>query len=361
MRFDTQSITARLLANPTPITTVALQFPEGLVDHAFQVANQLEEQIPGLTCVIFSDVVYGACNIDDINCRLLGVDAIVHFGHSEIVEVSSPILSIYVPVTLEGDVEKTIDALTRLAAEKGHRNLALVTTAQFVEFLSNIERELQRRSPPFRIFGVPQAKLRKFEILGCTCARFPTDVDAIVSVVDGDFHLEAACLSNARLPMYRLLPQAGSFEAVSYDAAGRIARRQEAIQCALEHLRDGKMVGIVFGTLGRQGSLSLLNVLLKKLRTHKIRHRIISLHEVLPQYLFPHKDVSFFGQLACPRLTLDWDDEFKSAGLFLLNYFELVKAIDLYAGVLARFDDIEDYRLVNFCNGTHGELTYYSS
>jgi len=56
--------------------------------------------------VILSDIIYGACCIDDIPCRGMDVDLLVHFGHSCLVPVNQmidglKILYIFVEINLD--------------------------------------------------------------------------------------------------------------------------------------------------------------------------------------------------------------------------------------------------------------------
>ena len=44
------------------------------------------------------------------------------------------------------------------------------------------------------------------EVLGCTAPVLRQEVDAIVFVADGRFHLEAIMIANPTTPAYRLVP-----------------------------------------------------------------------------------------------------------------------------------------------------------
>ena len=61
--------------------TVGLQFPEGLKQHATGIAAHIEKNT-GATIVIFTDPTYGACDTKDGQAKKLGVDLLVHFGHT---------------------------------------------------------------------------------------------------------------------------------------------------------------------------------------------------------------------------------------------------------------------------------------
>lgn len=352
---------------------IGLQFPEGLMEQAIDVCNALEGMLKtingaAIEYIIFADVLYGACNIDDIGSMLMGVDVLVHFGHSKIVP-NTLVDVIYVPVTdTRGSATVVADGLVDMCGIHGYKTVGLVTTAQFAACLSHVQPILDDRGLKIKIVGEEQSPLPKYEILGCTCKKFPPGTDAVVSVVDGDFHYEAACLSNSHLPAYRLSPVTGVYESVGYDTHNKINNRLKTIRECAETLTEllsrpgqnfsGKKVGIVFGTLGRQGSPIVFETLLNKLRSLCVPIKVLSLSEVLPHYLLPHKDVLFFAQLACPRLTIDWAEEIFSCGLVMVNYYELDKILDLCLKKDG-YSDLEDYALVNFIQNGHKELCYY--
>jgi 2-(3-amino-3-carboxypropyl)histidine synthase len=61
---------------------VGLQFPEGLKKHAVSVASEIESKTHA-RCVIFVDPTYGACDLKTEQAKKLGVDLLVHFGHTK--------------------------------------------------------------------------------------------------------------------------------------------------------------------------------------------------------------------------------------------------------------------------------------
>jgi len=60
---------------------IGLQFPEGLKKYAVGIANEIEDKSKAKV-VIFTDPVYGACDTKEKEAGILGLDLIVHFGHT---------------------------------------------------------------------------------------------------------------------------------------------------------------------------------------------------------------------------------------------------------------------------------------
>lgn len=178
---------------------VALQMPEGLVMFATTIADIIETFTEADT-VIMGDVTYGACCIDDYTAKALGVDLLVHYGHSCLIPIDqmSGIKMLYIFVDIK------IDALHFLNTVKlnfpTNVKIGLVSTIQFVATLQGVANELRQEG--YQI-TVPQSRpLSPGEILGCTAPVMP-HVDVFIYLGDGRFHLEAAMIANSKLKAYR--------------------------------------------------------------------------------------------------------------------------------------------------------------
>ena len=62
---------------------VGMQFPEGLKTYAVEIAESIEKET-GTHAVIFIDPVYGACDTKEKDAQLLGLDMVVHYGHTDL-------------------------------------------------------------------------------------------------------------------------------------------------------------------------------------------------------------------------------------------------------------------------------------
>jgi 2-(3-amino-3-carboxypropyl)histidine synthase len=188
--------------------------------------------------------------------------------------------------------------------DKGPRatRLACVGTVQFLSAVQGLEDDLEAASsrpqrlaiaatddlelvePPDRgkiEVVVPQVKpLSPGEILGCTAPRLPADLDALLCVPfaaflggpremppsyvgDGRFHLESIMIANPSVPAFRYDPYEKRLTSEGYAHAEMTRMRAEAVDVARDSLRhkgaDGTWA-VILGTLGRQGSLTVLKV-----------------------------------------------------------------------------------------------------
>jgi 2-(3-amino-3-carboxypropyl)histidine synthase len=173
--------------------------PEGLVMYATTIADIIEKFTEADT-VIMGDVTYGACCIDDYTAKALGVDLLVHYGHSCLIPIdqTSGIKVLYIFVDIK------IDALHFLNTVKQNFStdvkVGLVSTIQFVATLQGVAAQLKQEG--YQV-TVPQSRpLSPGEILGCT-APVISNVDVLIYLGDGRFHLEAAMIANPKLKAYR--------------------------------------------------------------------------------------------------------------------------------------------------------------
>lgn len=280
---------------------VALQMPEGLLIYSLVVSDILE-QFCNCETIVMGDVSYGACCIDDFTARSLDCDFIVHYAHSCLVPIDlTQIKVLYVFVTINMDETHLIKTLEK-NFPSGSR-IAAFGTIQFNPTIHSIKEKLLNSEHMLYIIP-PQIKpLSKGEVLGCTSQRLEKDqIDAMVYVGDGRFHLESAMIHNPEIPAFRYDPYSRKFTTEKYNQKQLVQVRTEALNIA----KKGKRFGLILGALGRQGNLATVQNLEQKLvNAGKVVCKII-LSEIFPQKLAMFDDIDVFVQVACPRLSIDW-------------------------------------------------------
>jgi 2-(3-amino-3-carboxypropyl)histidine synthase len=187
----------------------------------------------------------------------------------------------------------------------------LAGTIQFASAIQDVRSKLLQEYPEILI---PQCEpLSPGEVLGCTAPTLGAATgseklpDAIVFVADGRFHLEAIMIANPTIPAFR------------YDPYQRILTREEYAHGEMrlvrknmvERARMAKRWGIVLGTLGRQGNPAILEHLEKRLQERGKEFVVFLISEMNPQKMALLKDADAFAQIACPRLSIDWGEDFQ--------------------------------------------------
>ncbi|ONH70009.1 Diphthamide biosynthesis protein 1 [Cyberlindnera fabianii] len=281
---------------------VALQMPEGLLIYSLVISDILE-QFCQCETVVMGDVSYGACCIDDFTARSLDCDFIVHYAHSCLVPIDITLIKVlYIFVTIAIDETHLMNTLKR-NFQAGTR-IATFGTIQFNPTIHGIRDKLAS-DPEKPLYTIPPQimPLSKGEVLGCTSQRMDKEeIDAMVYVGDGRFHLESAMIHNPEIPAYRYDPYNRKFTREYYDQQQMIEVRESAVDTA----RNAKKIGLVLGALGRQGNVNTLATLEKELTERGKTVVKIILSEIFPQKLAMFDDIDAFVQVACPRLSIDW-------------------------------------------------------
>ncbi|XP_039258158.2 2-(3-amino-3-carboxypropyl)histidine synthase subunit 1-like [Styela clava] len=297
---------------------VALQFPDGLLMFACTISDIIEEFTQAET-VIMGDTTYGACCVDDFSARALECDFMVHYGHSCLIPINNmpDIKMLYIFVDIKIDIEHLMATVRENFTRE--QALYLVSTVQFVATLHAVKNQLMKDG--FNV-NIPQIKpLTPGEILGCTSPNVgDVKCDAVIYLGDGRFHLESMMISNPEIPAYKYDPYAKTFTIEKYDHLAMQKVRRNAIEKA----RKAETWGLILGTLGRQGSTTVLDHLEERILNSGRRVVKILLSEIFPSKLKLFPDVGAWVQIACPRLSIDWGLAFDTP---LLTPYEAAVAI----------------------------------
>jgi len=281
----------------------ALQFPEGLLMYSCVIADILE-RFAGVETLIMGDVTYGACCVDDFTAKALGCDFMVHYGHSCLVPIDvSQMNMLYVFVDIQIDVDHLVESLK--ANFKPEEHIILAGTIQFAASLQLAKNKLKNY---FKNLTIPQSKpLSHGEVLGCTSPTF-LQGDVVIFLADGRFHLESLMIHNPQIPyFYKYDPYNKKLTLESYGHNEMKRMRYDAI----EESKKAKKVGLIQGTLGRQGNPNILSHLEEILTERGIPYIIVLLSEIFPWKLSLFQDVDAWVQVACPRLSIDWGYAFE--------------------------------------------------
>src|SRR4030067_2424167 len=85
---------------------VLLQLPEGLKPEAPRLAAIVEKA--GALPIISADPCYGACDVAAGEAERLGVDLIIHFGHTQMLK-HSQVPTLYVEARATITIESTVE------------------------------------------------------------------------------------------------------------------------------------------------------------------------------------------------------------------------------------------------------------
>lgn len=319
---------------------VALQFPEGLLMFSMTIADIIEEFTEAIT-FIMGDVTYGACCIDDFTARGLDCDFMVHYGHSCLVpiEKTKGLNMLYIFVTIDLDTNHFVQCVLKNFDSEKH--LAFVSTIQFLNSIHSCRDIFTNRG--FKV-TIPQAKpLSPGEILGCTSPKLPKDVDVLIYLGDGRFHMESVMIANPEIAAYKYDPYSKEITREYYDTEKMHEIRQKAIKLASQ----SKTIGVIQGTLGRQGSRPVTEYLREKIQDSGRKCVMVLLAELFPYKLKEFNHVDAWVQVACPRLSIDWGSSFEKP---VLTPYELSVALECVAWQ-------DQYPMDYYANNSLGQWT----
>nr|NVI70970.1 putative diphthamide biosynthesis protein 1 [Cucujiformia] len=231
--------------------------------------------------------------------KSLGVDLLVHYGHSCLVPVdqTNGVKVLYIFVDIKIDPLHFLDTIKYNFPAT--TKLGLVSTIQFLTTIQAVANELKELG--YNVI-LPQSRpLSAGEILGCTAPVLKC-TDAIIYLGDGRFHLESIMIANPRIQAYRYDPYEKEFTKEYYEHDEMNSIRKKCV----EESSTADKFGVIMGTLGRQGNPKVVEHIRQSLIDKNKKVVIILLSEVFPKKLELFAQLDVFVQIACPRLSIDW-------------------------------------------------------
>jgi 2-(3-amino-3-carboxypropyl)histidine synthase len=286
---------------------IALQFPDGLMCFSILISDILTT-FGKCETIILGDITYGACCIDDIDCQFLDCDLLIHYCHSCLVPSTKCLVEIlYVFVEINIDINHLVKTIEYNFDNSNY--LYLLSSIQFNSSLFLLKRKLIEKGYDKNKLIIPQCKPRvQGEVLGCTSPILnkKNENNYVIFICDGRFHMESVMIQNPLFKYYQYNPFNHRFTIEEYDY--KLMKNIRYKQ--MEIFKNINYIGIIFGTLGRQGNPSILKRLCSLLNKNNKKYIIIMLNEITQNKIINYNKCECFIQIACPRLSIDWSDQF---------------------------------------------------
>ncbi len=282
---------------------VLIQVPEGLKPEAPHIARTIEKL--GVQAIISADPCYGGCDLAIAEAESLGVDLIIHYGHTKLVKYERvPTLYIEARATLKVDstVEKALPLMEKW------RRIGLVTTVQHVQTLDEV-REMIIRSGKTVVVGDTRRLSYPGQVVGCDYSNaisIAKDVDAFLFIGGGQFHALGVALATSK-PTVVADPFDGTAFSVDPEAEKILKQRWAAI----EEAKKAKNFGIIIGIKPMQKRLEEALQIKEKLEQAGKVANLLAAREITPEVLMEFPSVDAFVNTACPRISLDDAARFK--------------------------------------------------
>ncbi len=282
---------------------VLIQLPEGLKPEAPRLAKIIEKF--GALPIVSADPCYGACDLATVEAESLGVDLIVHYGHSKLVKYER-VPTIYVEaratVSVNDAVEKALPML-----EKWHK-IGLATTVQHVQTLDSV-REILLRAGKIVVIGDAGHLNYPGQVVGCDYSNTKSiakDVEAFLFIGGGQFHALGVALSTSK-PTIAADPYDKRAFSVDKEAEKIIKQRWASI----EEAKKAKSIAVLVGLKLGQKRLEEAFRIKQKLEENGKTAHIFAVREVTPEILIEFPTVDAYVNTACPRISLDDSSKFQ--------------------------------------------------
>lgn len=309
-KFDLEELYSWVKSNNFKL--IALQLPEGLKRQGAYLTKNLESELE-ITAILLADPCFGACDVSFGKLALLGIDAIVHFGHSEIPNCTEQ----QIPVKFL-ELQATLNPSKLIQAEKNLKilrtelpppaKLGLAANTQFITYLEELKLLLEKESYQVQI-GAGDARIKhRGQILGCNFSSvkaLSAQVDGYMFIGDGLFHpLGISLATNKKVlafdPFCNTIKNIDSFR-------DKIVRQRMAAVGSVSNFRN---FGILLSTKPGQIRLDYALSLKKKLKLHDRFGTILALDNITPIQI-DYLPFDAYINTACPRLVIDDCQQYK--------------------------------------------------
>jgi 2-(3-amino-3-carboxypropyl)histidine synthase len=282
---------------------VLIQLPEGLKPEAPRLAKAIEKA--GTMPIISADPCYGACDLATAEAESLGVDLIVHYGHSKLLKYER-VPTVYVEARATLNINDVMEKALPLLGK--WRKIGLVTTVQHVQTLDHAK-ELLLRAGKTVIIGDTRRLSYPGQIIGCDYSNAKSiskDVEAFLFIGGGQFHALGVALSTSK-PTIAADPYDNQAFSVN-EQADRIVKQRWA---SIDEAKEAKTYAVLVGLKPGQQKLEQALIIKGKLEAKGKTVFLFAVREVSREALMEFPTIDAYVNTACPRLSLDDASRFR--------------------------------------------------
>ena len=279
---------------------VLLQLPDGLRPIANELVKAIENAT-GATVFLSGDSCYGACDIALTQARQLGVDIIVHYGHTPMVK-HPEIPVIYVHASIDVDVDGLLEQV--LPSLRQYSSIGLATTVQHVHQIAEIAEKLREKGIHVEVGKGTGKTPLDAQILGCsymTVINIKDKVDAYLYIGGGRFHPTGIVMSTCK-PVVTLNPYNGQVSLITEADLMDVAKRRMA---AVTIAKSAHSFAVLVSSKPGQNNLDRAMELQKQLREKGKEAVIIYMDEIRAEHVNNYSEPEVLVNTACPRIAVD--------------------------------------------------------
>ena len=295
---------------------VLLQLPEGLKPEGPRLADMVAKT--GALPIISADPCYGACDITVNEAEILGVDLIVHFGHSPFV-AQGKVPAVYIEAKVKLNVELAV--VQALPLLRNYSRIGLATSVQHVQSLNQAKELLEKAGKTVSI-GDRGQLMHAGQVIGCNYSNVTSiadEVEAFVFVGGGMFHALGIALSTSK-PTIVADPYDNRAFSINEQAQKMIKQRWAVIEEAQHANVFGVLIGLKLGQKHFDRALSVKEIAEK----HGKSAYLLAGREITPDTVMEFPSIGAFVNTACPRISLEAPQKFSKPVLTVNEYMVAV-------------------------------------
>ncbi|MEM3550392.1 MAG: diphthamide biosynthesis enzyme Dph2 [Candidatus Bathyarchaeia archaeon] len=288
---------------------VLIQLPEGLKAEGPKIAKIVEKT--GALPAVSADPCYGACDLATVEAENLGIDLIIHFGHSKLLKYEK-VPTLYVEARATISIAETVEKALPLI--ETWRKIGLATTVQHVQTLDEA-RELLVHAGKTVVIGDAGRLTYPGQVIGCDYSNAKTiahDVEAFLFIGGGRFHALGLALSTFKPTVI-----ADPFEKRAYlvdeEAQKILKQRWACIQEAMKAKTFAVLLGLKPGQVRLNEALDIRDKLGK---TGKNAY-LFAVREITPHMIMNFPTIDAYINTACPRIALNGTSNYRKPVLTL--------------------------------------------
>jgi 2-(3-amino-3-carboxypropyl)histidine synthase len=295
---------------------VLLQLPEGLKPEGPRLADIVAKT--GALPIISADPCYGACDITVNEAEILGVDLIVHFGHSPFM-AQGKVPAVYIEAKAKLNVELAVEQALPLL--KNYSRIGLATSVQHIQSLNQAKEILEKAGKTVRI-GDKGQMIHPGQVIGCNYSNVTSiadEVEAFVFVGGGMFHALGVALSTSK-PTIVADPYDNRAFSINEQAQKTLKQRWAVIEEAQQANVFGVLVGLKLGQKHFDQALKAKETAEK----HGKSAYLLAGREITPDTVMEFPAIGAFVNTACPRISLEAPQKFSKPVLTVNEYIVAV-------------------------------------
>jgi len=282
---------------------VLFQLPEGLKAEGPRLASIAEKM--SAVAMVSADPCYGACDLAVQEAESLGVDLLVHYGHSEMTP-QQRVPTIYIEakttVSVKPAVEKALPLL------KLWRHIGLVTTVQHADMLGEVRTMLLEAGKIVAVGDTGRLK-HAGQVTGCDYGNAGTvakDVDTFLFFGGGRFHAIGVAIATSKPTIV-----ADPYERRAYNIDNNVRSVLKQRWISIREAQKAQNFGVLIGLKSGQKRTDEAIRIKEKLEEKGKKATLLTLREVTPEALLQFPTLDSFVNTACPRIALDDADRFR--------------------------------------------------